>query len=257
MFLIHFLHQATTALSTHRNTVCCSLFIFYIKPQLPALQPVIHIGCSLFIFYIKPQLFDTATVAKKSCSLFIFYIKPQQRRCNSCQQLVVPYSFSTSSHNASAAILKYAPVVPYSFSTSSHNFPSFFIEPCLVVPYSFSTSSHNMRSFFSHQPKVVPYSFSTSSHNKTGLSYPPLPVVPYSFSTSSHNTRFSLPLRRWLFLIHFLHQATTHTKNTFSLCRCSLFIFYIKPQPTTGFFLPDFVVPYSFSTSSHNIVTNP
>ncbi len=78
LFLIHFLHQATTRLPQgcgsvrcslfifyikpqHRRpcpgqSSCCSLFIFYIKPQLPALQPVIHIGCSLFIFYIKPQL---------------------------------------------------------------------------------------------------------------------------------------------------------------------------------------------------------
>ena len=56
---------------------------------------------------------------------------------------------------------------------------------------------------------VVHYSFSTSSHNWTAVISLSLLVVPYSFSTSSHNHSPSISRMPTLFLILFLHQATT------------------------------------------------
>ena len=55
-----------------------------------------------------------------------------------------------------------------------------------------------------------------------------------------------------LFLIRFLHQTTTNNEIGFLLCSCSLFDFYIKPQPGEFPYIPTAVVPYSISTSNHN-----
>ncbi len=142
LFFIPFLHQTTT----HN---CCVLF---------------RERCSLFLFYIKPQLNISSLKAINSCSLFLFYIKPQ------------------------------------------HN---------------------EMKPFL---PAVVLYSFSTSNHNKI-------------------SRRFLL-LK--LFFIPFLHQTTTRKLCAHVEARCSLFLFYIKPQLRYLMVYAHRVVLYSFSTSNHN-----
>ena len=79
-----------------------------------------------------------------------------------------------------------------------------------VVPYSISTSNHNDKAILVHDAEVVPYSISTSNHNLNVISVIAGIVVPYSISTSNHNVLWS------------------HRPALFS---CSLFYFYIKPQP--------------------------
>ena len=100
LFLILFLHQTTTGNVSTRELVGCSLFCFYIKPQLVALCGSLCASCSLFCFYIKPQL----------------------RHCASTARPVVPYSVSTSNHNFAVLMFSSSYVVPYSVSTSNHNY---------------------------------------------------------------------------------------------------------------------------------------
>ena len=77
--------------------------------------------CSLFCFYIKPQLGGQPHAGGRCCSLFCFYIKPQRAEGFNRRHSVVPYSVSTSNHNINHAGTIVPPVVPYSVSTSNHN----------------------------------------------------------------------------------------------------------------------------------------
>ena len=99
----------------------CSLFCFYIKPQRSDCVLEAARGCSLFCFYIKPQLINILHSRTHRCSLFCFYIKPQHRRPSILHTPVVPYSVSTSNHNADTPLFTLCVVVPYSVSTSNHN----------------------------------------------------------------------------------------------------------------------------------------
>ena len=99
LFLINILHQTATHRSLSFANCCCSLSIFYIKPQpndVPLLAPF---GCSLSIFYIKPQPWFIHHVRRNSCSLSIFYIKPQLFFYWLFPSFVVPYQYSTSNRN--------------------------------------------------------------------------------------------------------------------------------------------------------------
>ena len=60
-------------------------------------------------------------------------------------------------------------------------------------------------------------------------------VVPYSISTSNHNARLRTSASNRLFLIRFLHQTTTCLVRYLLCTCCSLFDFYIKPQPRVVF----------------------
>ena len=78
LFLIHFLHQATTHRPWRRKR--CLLFLIHFLHQAttpPTVRLLSRVGCSLFIFYIKPQLWNGQHQPVGGCSLFIFYIKPQ------------------------------------------------------------------------------------------------------------------------------------------------------------------------------------
>ena len=109
----------------------CSLFDFYIKPQPQQVSSAQNCRCSLFDFYIKPQLLLTLISTPNGCSLFDFYIKPQPLCYVSVINLVVPYSISTSNHNAVQILCKCVWVVPYSISTSNHNL--FLIISCAIL----------------------------------------------------------------------------------------------------------------------------
>ena len=78
---------------------CCSLSVFYIKPQLETFKQYIAHSCSLSVFYIKPQLSPAVSARITCCSLSVFYIKPQHRRLSSVSNRVVPYQYSTSNRN--------------------------------------------------------------------------------------------------------------------------------------------------------------
>ena len=55
------------------------------------------------------------------------------------------------------------------------------------------------------------------------------------------------------YLASFLHQTTTKCMKTGVSFRCFLFLFYIKPQLCWCYSFFWLVVPYSFSTSNHNL----
>ena len=143
-----------------------------------------------------------------------------------------------------------------------------------VVSYSISTSNHNDFQRSSTRKSVVSYSISTSNHNLVVSISSNTLVVSYSISTSNHNFGWSIKTACWLYLIPFLHQTTTLTRNgiaqmvlylipflhqtttfLFRITRytcCILFHFYIKPQLAMIDFFSFTVVSYSISTSNHN-----
>ena len=144
LYLITFLHQTTTCW-THRVYIsCCTLSLFYIKPQPQINYPTIQSRCTLSLFYIKPQLTGHISSKKMRCTLSLFYIKPQPIAEDETLNIVVPYHFSTSNHNYRAPPSVRRGVVPYHFSTSNHNICLFQKKQCYVVPYHFSTSNHNV-----------------------------------------------------------------------------------------------------------------
>ena len=103
LFLIRFLHQTTTDIVGIGRHIGCSLFDFYIKPQLQRTMLQCLPSCSLFDFYIKPQLVKIKPNPWICCSLFDFYIKPQLVELMIKHIGVVPYSISTSNHNLTKA----------------------------------------------------------------------------------------------------------------------------------------------------------
>ena len=78
-------------------------------------------GCSLFCFYIKPQLVESdrhfAIVVPYSVSTSNHNMMVLHQK----RSLVVPYSVSTSNHNDPYCDIHSDKVVPYSVSTSNHN----------------------------------------------------------------------------------------------------------------------------------------
>ena len=166
------------------------------------------------------------------------------------------------------------PVVLHSSSTSNHNTDEPSYKHFEVVLHSSSTSNHNCQ--FSHNAElmVVLYSSSTSNHNRMRCNLSYVLVVLYSSSTSNHNKCPPLQLQARLYFIHLLHQTTTHIVILTNRICCTLFIFYIKPQPSRqdgqeprgctlfifyikpqrrrSSFISITVVLYSSSTSNHN-----
>ena len=121
LFLINILHQTATGLRRGRGSSCCSLSIFYIKPQPVAGYNTLSASCSLSIFYIKPQRGGLSGSQGGGCSLSIFYIKPQLRPARDARDVVVPYQYSTSNRNNAASCSSIETVVPYQYSTSNRN----------------------------------------------------------------------------------------------------------------------------------------
>ena len=161
-------------------------------------------------------------------------------------------SFPKSNHNLTNQSNDGKDVVYHSFPTSNHNFRCFLLLILFVVYHSFPTSNHNVRSsqhtqrlgcisFFSYikpQPKrneanclnVVYHSFPTSSHNCWGCAFACRFVVYHSFPTSIHNPYLILGKFRLLYIILFLHQATTLICRQQPPASCISFFSYIKPQ---------------------------
>ena len=167
LFFIPLLHQTTTRPASHKKRQGCSLFRFYIKPQLTGAISALLGCCSLFRFYIKPQPRRTTSPACFRCSLFRFYIKPQQknrilkcpRRCSLFRFYIKPQpSFVNPWMIASCSLFRFyikpqlsgscprlPRVVLYSASTSNHNLVKQQVLFFFVVLYSASTSNHNRR----------------------------------------------------------------------------------------------------------------
>ncbi len=149
LYLIPFLHQTTTLISSSIFSNSCILFHFYIKPQ-PSIREK-----------------DTAVVVSYSISTSNHNtIKVKNKNLG-----VVSYSISTSNHNCQSRQLKFLTVVSYSISTSNHNNTAYCIMYKTVVSYSISTSNHNEENVLSKVRPVVSYSISTSNHNLWRIRY--------------------------------------------------------------------------------------
>ncbi len=164
--------------------------------------------------------------AAQGCSLFSFYIEPQRLSCSVCSRRVVPYSPSTSNHNLAAHGVGEGVVVPYSPSTSNHNVREADRPLGVVVPYSPSTSNHNLA------PRDVP----------AGVLF----LILLLHRTTTHYPRGRLMAT--LFLILLLHRTTTRPRNHGGHRRCSLFSFYIEPQPPLDNHLIFIVLPRKTQT---------
>ena len=77
-------------------------------------------------------------------------------------------------------------------------------------------------------------------------------IVLYRLSTSNHNSITSASNRFKLSYIVFLHQTTTHSRETRAPSHCLISSFYIKPQHVMGITTLDCIVLYRLSTSNHN-----
>ena len=124
------------------------------------------------------------------------------------------------------------------------------------------------------QPRVVSYRNSTSNHNNTQdeivddllylieilhqtttkmlITCNPkklyLIEILHQTTTGSHSSFATSSL----YLIEILHQTTTWLRSVFSLLRCILSKFYIKPQHPNDWSMLVMVVSYRNSTSNHN-----
>ena len=100
LFLISILHQTATSTTQPFTIQCCSLSVFYIKPQLQL--------AFLVICFVVPYQYSTSNRnyavaeprAAHRCSLSVFYIKPQLLGYSIYNQDVVPYQYSTSNRNS-------------------------------------------------------------------------------------------------------------------------------------------------------------
>ena len=229
LFIIPFLHQTTTAIDgcTHDKRL-----------------------------FIIPFLHQTTTCrclcsAARRCSLFLFYIKPQRSWEGIVVHPVVHYSFSTSNHNKSKKNVKkfWLFIIPFLHQTTTTSKSLSSLPSCSLF-------------LFYIKPQL----------NKLAHAF--LLVVHYSFSTSNHNGYVFKSTNMRLFIIPFLHQTTTQVFSYWNSESCSLFLFYIKPQPKWWYKFEHFccslflfyikpqlparstisrsVVHYSFSTSNHN-----
>ena len=122
LYLIEILHQTTTILRSARETFCCILSKFYIKPQLSQWSVFRYCGCILSKFYIKPQRCPSLGDRRNCCILSKFYIKPQQyynlfRSPDGC--ILSKFYIKPQHKNRISFDLV---VVSYRNSTSNHNF---------------------------------------------------------------------------------------------------------------------------------------
>ena len=125
------------------KAISCISSLFYIKPQRLSFSHCSYRSCISSLFYIKPQHKNEYMPETNGCISSLFYIKPQHVPSSPLSEPVVSLPFSTSSHNAHAAVLFSCPVVSLPFSTSSHNYAYCRLYYFVVVSLPFSTSSHN------------------------------------------------------------------------------------------------------------------
>ena len=99
LFLISILHQTATKELMHLLHTCCSLSVFYIKPQ--------QLGSPCRRGRVVPYQYSTSN--RNSSSSAVRYPR------------VVPYQYSTSNRNPERSDKSLASVVPYQYSTSNRN----------------------------------------------------------------------------------------------------------------------------------------
>ena len=121
LYFIWILHQTTTTTRPKLFKLCCTLFGFYIKPQLAFCVALVCACCTLFGFYIKPQPLTSSRSVVTCCTLFGFYIKPQhksQRHLHSVRCTLFGFYIKPQQILRKAG---YEAVVLYLDSTSNHN----------------------------------------------------------------------------------------------------------------------------------------
>ena len=120
LYHIWILHQTTTSPPCTRQSPCCIIFGFYIKPQptsvIPSPTTVVSYLDSTSNHNRPPETTEPTTLYhiwilhqtttgciltrfSRSCIIFGFYIKPQRRALLLRARAVVSYLDSTSNHN--------------------------------------------------------------------------------------------------------------------------------------------------------------
>ena len=167
-------------------------------------------------------------------------------------------------------------VVPYSASTSNHNSYAEKEQKILVVPYSASTSNHNtsLYSSCSYKLFLIPILHQITTLGGMLLPAEGLFLIPILHQITTRSSicqkstkLFLIPILHQittvgylylvnirLFLIPILHQITTFLIILRAASRCTLFCFYIKSQLVLIVHRDKPVVPYSASTSNHNLL---
>ena len=115
------LHQTTTNRRYLRNSHCCLISLFYIKPQLVVAHVMKVAGCLISLFYIKPQLFESIHHELNSCLISLFYIKPQLADKTDVRPDSCLISLFYIKPQLLSNIVTCTPVVLYRYSTSNHN----------------------------------------------------------------------------------------------------------------------------------------
>ena len=252
LYLICVLHQTTTLRG--RTFLRVRLYLICVLHQTTTADLTGRRKAALYLICVLHQTttHTVCAIIMFCCILFVFYIKPQRAKSPPRGCVVVSYLCSTSNHNDKLAHLRIGKVVSYLCSTSNHNLEARTIGNRAVVSYLCSTSNHNKTSGRRMCRRVVSYLCSTSNHN--------ISLVHFRFSQ--------------LYLICVLHQTTTAPPSGSRSACCILFVFYIKPQLSTGeavgtlscilfvFYIkpqqkhqrgiPSEVVSYLCSTSNHN-----
>ena len=143
LFLILFLHQTTTTEPPKGARSVLFLILFLHQTTTLGRCSCSRTGCSLFCFYIKPQLLSGIVIFRSVVPYSVSTSNHNLRCYGLWAWIVVPYSVSTSNHNLSLCFSCLYSVVPYSVSTSNHNYSKEGEYETEVVPYSVSTSNHN------------------------------------------------------------------------------------------------------------------
>ena len=194
---------------TGKKSACCIPFISYIKPQHLFIYCLKMFCCIPFISYIKPQLRYAVRERSLGCIPFISYIKPQRPK------------FSA---HATAGLY----IILFLHQATTEAQRSKLLERCI--------------SFFSYiKPQLLGMCFCMSFRCISFFSYiKPQPlsdsrkipfVVYHSFPTSSHNVNMQTAATSKLYIILFLHPATTTLLPT--LTYTGLYIILFLHQATT------------------------
>ena len=121
-------------------------------------------------------------------------------------------------------------VVYHPIPTSSHNRKGFRCRQYLVVYHPIPTSSHNVQSSSLFLLFVVYHPIPTSSHNSPEGNYINATLYIILFLHQATTMMQRLKRRQQLYIILFLHQATTSLCIILVVLRCISSYSYIKPQ---------------------------
>ena len=147
LYIVLFLHQTATTISSAFPSACCISFYSYIKPQRKAGVLDNTAGCISFYSYIKPQLTAARYDFRQSCISFYSYIKPQRcvgsrirrRGCISFYSYIKPQLRLELIPNFDCCISFYSYIKPQHVCNC--------LTLCAVVYRSIPTSNRNYLSF--------------------------------------------------------------------------------------------------------------